>query len=101
MGRLGLDGKGRLAVGLNQRVDREALGLHRDALCVHLHLDQKTVALSKHAIPLSDDYKSDATEDSISAWFDKLFQEKGISLKTMHYIFQADFSFAEMCTGVL
>jgi len=36
LARLGLDGYARLAVGLNQRVDREALGLHGDALGVHL-----------------------------------------------------------------
>ncbi|TNN58501.1 hypothetical protein EYF80_031304 [Liparis tanakae] len=39
LGRLGLDGHARLAVGLNQRVDREALGLHGDALGVHLRKD--------------------------------------------------------------
>ena len=35
---LGLDGQGCLAVSLNQGVYREALGLHRDPLAVHLHL---------------------------------------------------------------
>lgn len=38
LSRLGLDGQGRLAVGLNQGVDRETLGLHGDALGVHLQL---------------------------------------------------------------
>ncbi len=37
LGRLGLDGQGRLAVGLNQGVDWEALGLHGYPLGVHLH----------------------------------------------------------------
>lgn len=37
LSRLCLDGQGCLTVGLNQSVDREALGLHRDALGVHLH----------------------------------------------------------------
>ena len=38
---LGLDGQRRLAVGLNQRVHREALRLHLDPLGVHLHLSTK------------------------------------------------------------
>ena len=38
MGRLRLDGQRRLAVGLNQGVHREALGLHGDPLGVHLHV---------------------------------------------------------------
>ena len=41
LGCLGLDGQGCLAVGLNQSVDWEALGLHRNPLCVHLHLSKK------------------------------------------------------------
>lgn len=38
---LGLDGQGRLSVGLNQGVDREILGLHGYPLGVHLHLSFK------------------------------------------------------------
>lgn len=49
LGRLGLDGHGRLAVGLNQGVDREGLGLHGDPLGVHLHLSRKiNIASSQH-----------------------------------------------------
>lgn len=45
LGCLGLDGQGRLAVGLNQGVDWEALGLHGDPLGVHLQLSK---ASSQH-----------------------------------------------------
>lgn len=37
LGRLGLNGQGRLAVGLNEGVDWKTLGLHGDSLGVHLH----------------------------------------------------------------
>lgn len=35
---LGLDWQRGLAMGLDQGVDWKALSLHRDPLCVHLHL---------------------------------------------------------------
>lgn len=35
---LGLDWQRCLAMGLDQSVDWKALSLHRDPLCVHLHL---------------------------------------------------------------
>lgn len=38
LGSLRLDGEGCRAVGLDQRVDREGLGLHRDRLGVHLQI---------------------------------------------------------------
>lgn len=38
LGCLGLDWQRCLAMGLDQSVDWEALGLHRDPLCVHLCL---------------------------------------------------------------
>lgn len=55
--RLGLNGQGCLAVGLNQGVDREALGLHGDPLGVHLHLSQinKCIVSSQHVFSLRDD----------------------------------------------
>ena len=43
---LGLDGQGCLVVGLNQSVDREAMGLHGDPLGVHLHLNEKQKIVS-------------------------------------------------------
>lgn len=43
LGRLGLDGHPRLAVGLNQGVDREALGLHGDPLGVQLHAGKTNI----------------------------------------------------------
>lgn len=38
LGRLSLDWQGCLAMGLDQSVNWEALGLHRDPLCVHLRI---------------------------------------------------------------
>lgn len=38
LGCLGLDWQGCLAMGLDQSVNWEALGMHRDPLCVHLHI---------------------------------------------------------------
>lgn len=43
LGRLGLDGQRSLAVGLDQGVNWEGLGLHRDPLGVHLQRRQTYV----------------------------------------------------------
>lgn len=46
LGRLGLDGQGSLAVGLDQGMDWEGLGLHGDPLGVHLHQRKFIVSCS-------------------------------------------------------
>lgn len=81
LGRLGLNGQGCLAVGLNQGVDREALGLHWDPLGVHLHLSQinKCIVSSQHVFSLRDD--TSLTEDKTVYLYFLMycFQKNGIS----------------------
>lgn len=53
LGCLGLDGQRSLAVGLNQGVNWEALGLHWDPLGVHLHTSSSDSTTTENEATLS------------------------------------------------